>query len=382
MNFPATPDEYARKLLRWMLQFDPAERPSMREVVRHPFLQNAHSSHVRITHVHGAKIDLDAVLSVITTQPHSSTCIDDQLVLSFGTCAEADEAAEMLYTTSDYRVAKVPPSNATSKEAELTATLRSTMASLEKARQEQAEVLDSSHGEVEQRNMLGEIEILAERLKGSKERLEVALKQCEEAHVAVTGESRKIIEVAEREKERVKGGEFGERKFSEAQRGWKFEREELVKTVQRLRDENFLLWEGVKRERRKVEAAGEEVGRLKAILDDFTASSSPPPVVRSQLVKQTLAAAGAAEPETFWEFGYILDVELRLDAQGISTGVARIKYTSRPAACAAIEQFDGKMADGQILRVVEIPPAASILKACALSKTECYMKSFLASLKM
>ncbi|KAJ3053977.1 hypothetical protein HK097_002947 [Rhizophlyctis rosea] len=145
------------------------------------------------------------------------------------------------------------------------------------------------------------------------------------------------------------------------------------------------------------------------------ASPFPQPVVRSRLVNQTLAAAGATAPvhghaangysrngrpalvaaapapkpvparpaapepavieianlhpeastadlkETFLEFGDILDVELRLDSQGLSTGVARIKFTSRPAAAAAIERFDGKMADGQILKVVEIPQGVSIL---------------------
>ncbi|KAJ3045479.1 hypothetical protein HDV00_009132 [Rhizophlyctis rosea] len=64
--------------------------------------------------------------------------------------------------------------------------------------------------------------------------------------------------------------------------------------------------------------------------------------------------------ETFAEFGTILDVDLAVDAQGVSTGVARIKFESRGPALTAIKKYDGKMADGKILKVVEIPQGVSI----------------------
>ena len=49
---------------------------------------------------------------------------------------------------------------------------------------------------------------------------------------------------------------------------------------------------------------------------------------------------------TFLEFGPVLDVELKLDARGVSTGVARVKFESRDSALAAIARYNGRLADG------------------------------------
>ncbi|KAL6590187.1 hypothetical protein LY90DRAFT_708224 [Neocallimastix californiae] len=62
----------------------------------------------------------------------------------------------------------------------------------------------------------------------------------------------------------------------------------------------------------------------------------------------------------FREFGDIVNIELKRDINGNSTGVCEIEYADRKSSIMAIEKYNGIIADGQKLSVAEIQKSFSI----------------------
>ena len=57
---------------------------------------------------------------------------------------------------------------------------------------------------------------------------------------------------------------------------------------------------------------------------------------------------------TFTECGVIRDLAIILDQFGKSTGAARIVFESRESTLFAIQKYNGKLADGFVLRLSEV----------------------------
>ncbi len=62
----------------------------------------------------------------------------------------------------------------------------------------------------------------------------------------------------------------------------------------------------------------------------------------------------------FREFGEIVNILLKRDINGNSTGVCEIEYADRNSSIQAIEKYNGIIADGQKLSVAEIQKSFSI----------------------